>query len=87
VTEADILAEVVAPTKGGLSPETARSLLAMKFRREATQRIRWLLRKNNRGTITADERVLLEKYVGVGRFLDLVQAKARLSLRGAADTP
>ena len=87
VTEADILAEVVAPNKGGLSPEAARSFLAMKFGREAAQRVRQLLRKNNRGAITADERVLLEKYLRVGRFLDLVQAKARLSLRDAGDAP
>jgi hypothetical protein len=47
--------------------------------------MRLLLRKNNRGAITAGERVALERYLRVGRFLNLLQAKARLSLRGSSD--
>jgi hypothetical protein len=47
--------------------------------------MRRLVQKNNRGTITAGERVALEKYLRVGQFLDLVHAKARLSLRRPAD--
>jgi hypothetical protein len=85
VTEADILADVVAAEEGDLSPDAARSLLTLKFRKDATKHIRQLLQKNNRGTITAAERVTLEKYLRVGQFLDLLHAKARLSLKGAAD--
>jgi len=44
-------------------------------------RIRELLQKNSAGTITAAEKADLEKYMRVGQFLDLMQAKARLSLR------
>jgi hypothetical protein len=43
--------------------------------------MRGLLQKNNRGTITGEERVVLERYLRVGRFLDLLQAKARVSLQ------
>jgi hypothetical protein len=86
LTEADILAEVIAADKGGLSPDAARVVLALKFGKEATRQMRRLLQKNNRGTITAQERLLLERYLRVGRFLDLLRAKARVSLRDS-DTP
>lgn len=85
ITEADILAEVVAPRRGGLSAEAARSLLSLKFKPRTTQRIRRLLGKNNRGTITPEERLTLDKYLRVGLMLDLLQAKARLALRQSAE--
>lgn len=81
ITEADILEKVVSPHVAGLTPEAARSLLEFKFDAPTTKRIRQLLQKNNRGTISADERIDLEKYLRVGQFLDLVHAKARLSLQ------
>jgi hypothetical protein len=87
ITEADILEEIVAPDQSNLSPEAARSLLALRFTKQATQRIRRLLRKNNQGTITATERLTLERFLRVGQFLDLVQAKARLSLQRAGEAP
>jgi len=80
LTEADILAEIVAPDRPGLSPESARSILELRFSERATARIRELLDKNHRATITDDERSELEKYLRVGQFLDLMQAKARVSL-------
>ena len=85
ITDADILEEVVVPDMANLSPEAARSLLGFKFTKQATQRIRQLLRKNNQGTISATERVTLERFLRVGQLLDLVQAKARLSLQRAAE--
>jgi hypothetical protein len=81
VSEADILAKVVDPMKADLSAEAVRALLQLKFDQESTKRIRHLLRKNNRGAITAEERVTLEKYLRVGQLLDLLHAKARLSLQ------
>jgi hypothetical protein len=85
ISEADILAEVVGPTSADLSPETARSFLRFRFSDATVRRIQRLLQKNNRGTITARERALLEKYVRVGQFLDLLHAKAKLSLQRARD--
>ena len=86
ISEADILAEVVGPAKPGLSPEVARSMLDLKFDAAVTKRIRRLLQKNNRGTIAAPERIMLEKYLRVGQFLDLLHAKAKLSLQHAAES-
>jgi hypothetical protein len=51
LSEADILEEVIAPMMGDLTPESARSLLRLKFSAATTKRIRKLLRLNNRGDI------------------------------------
>jgi hypothetical protein len=84
LTEADILADVVAPEDPTLSQEFARAVLAVRFNDHATGRIRELLQKKNAGTITPAEESDLQKYLRVGQFLDLMQAKARLSLKSSA---
>ena len=81
ITEADILSQVIAPGQSGLSPESARSILELRFSDAAKDRIRDLMNRNNRGTITDAEVFELEKYLRVGMFLDLIQAKACVSLR------
>ena len=85
ISEADILIKVVDPKKADLSPEAARSFLGFRFDATTTKRIRQLLRKNNLGTISAAERLTLEKYLRVGQLLDLLHAKAKLSLQRAGD--
>jgi hypothetical protein len=84
LTEAEIFEEVIAPDQGGLSPEAARVLLRLGFKDSAKARISELLRQNNGGDLSAGDRAELEKYLQVGQFLDLLQAKARLSLRPVA---
>jgi hypothetical protein len=81
VTEADILNDVIAPDNPELTAEAAQALLRLHFSDSARARIRELLDANNRGEITADERSELDKYLRVGQLFDLLQAKARLSLR------
>jgi hypothetical protein len=81
ITEADILERIVVPGEGDMNPDAARAILAFKFDSGTTKQIRALLRKNNRGTITAPERLTLERFLRVGKFIDILQAKARLSLR------
>ena len=80
ITEADILTEVVSPDAGGLNAEAVRSILDLRFSDRAKHRMRELLDRNNKGTITPGEEAELDKYRRVGLFLDLMQAKARLSL-------
>lgn len=80
MTEADILSELVAPNQPGFSPELARAILELHFTKQAAKRIQTLLAKSNRGAISEAERSVLDKYLRVGQFLDLMQAKARLSL-------
>ena len=81
ISEADILTRVVASARPDLNPEAARSFLALKFDSATTKRIRQLLQKNNRGTISEAERLTLDKYLRVGQLLDLLHAKAKLSLQ------
>jgi hypothetical protein len=80
-TEAAILEKLMRPRRARLNAEVARSLLDFKFDRQTIRHIRQLLRKNNRGTISAAERLVLEKHLRVGQFLDLLHAKARVSLQ------
>lgn len=80
LTEDDLLQRIVSADGPRMSPDAARSLLRLKFPAKDTARIRQLLRKNNAGTIDADERLVLEKYLRVGQFLDLLHARARVVL-------
>lgn len=81
LSPADILTEVVDPDRPTLSPAVSRELLGLRFNEQATGRIRDLLQKNNAGTITPPEKLTLENYLRVGELLDLLQAKARHTLR------
>ena len=83
ITEADILGQIVSPDRAGLPPEFARSILGLKFDERALNRMKELADRNNRGTLTDDQRAEMQKYTRVGNFLDLMQAKARLSLKNA----
>ena len=80
LSEADILDELVEPGRSTLSARIAEELLSLNFSDSARETIRELLHKNNAGTITDMEKVTLENYLRVGEFLDLLQAKARVSL-------
>ena len=86
LSEADILSEVVEPNRPTLSPELAEELLSWHFNDAATNRMRDLLQKNNAGTITPPEKQTLDKYLRVGEFIDLMQAKARITLTKSGST-
>ena len=85
ITESDILADVLAADEGDLSPEAARSVLRWKFSSRSVKRINQLARRNQRGAITAAEREVLERYLRVASLVNLLQAKARLSLHAPKD--
>lgn len=87
VTEADILADAIAPDRADMPVEAARSVLDWKFSDSATQHMRKLLDRNNKGVLTPAEELELDRYRRVGLLLDLVQAKARVSLQRAKSTP
>jgi hypothetical protein len=86
VTEADILDQIVVSDEPGLRPDVARSILDLRFNAHAESRIKALLKKKNAGKITDVESAELDKYLRVGQFIDLFQAKARLSLRSAGSS-
>ena len=79
-TETEILEQVLEPNATGMSAEAAKALLGFRFNESAIARINELAEKNRQGTLTPDERVLLERYQRVGNFLNLIHAKARCAL-------
>jgi len=79
-TESEILEQVIEPDAVGMSPETAQALLRFRFNTAAVARMNELAEKNRQGTITPSERALLERYLRVGNFLNLIHAKARCAL-------
>jgi hypothetical protein len=86
IAEADILDQIVTSEEPGLRPEVARSILDLRFNSDGESRIKALLKKKNAGKITEGESAELDKYLRVGQFIDLLQAKARLSLRSGRST-
>ena len=86
MTEADILADIIAAGEGDLVPEVARAILRWKFSGRSVSQMNRLAQRNQGGTITAAEREALERYLRVGSLLNLLQAKAHLSLNSAADS-
>jgi hypothetical protein len=80
VTEAEILERVVMSDQPGMSPESARALLDLRFDSCAINRMQELAEKNRAGALTKDERQEMETYARVGNLLNIVQAKARLAL-------
>jgi hypothetical protein len=79
--EAAILMRVIQPNQDDLSPAAARALLKFDFPAEDRERMHELAVKNQAGKLTAAERQELEGYLRIGRLLDLLGAKARLSLK------
>jgi hypothetical protein len=67
-----------------LSPEAAREWLRLQLSESDTERVRELSRKASTGELTAPEERELENYLNVGRTLEFLKAKARLSLRDHA---
>jgi hypothetical protein len=71
---------VFSPDEGDFSAEAARALLNLRFSDQMKNRIRQLLAANNREEISDLEKGDLDKFFRVGQLLDLLQAKARISL-------
>ncbi|CAN5229367.1 hypothetical protein BH10PLA2_BH10PLA2_15590 [soil metagenome] len=79
-TESEILEQVIEPEMGGMPPEAAQALLQFRFNATAVARMNELAEKNRKGTIAPSERAVLERYLRVGNFLNLIYAKAHCSL-------
>lgn len=81
VTEAEILNDVLAPHEGSLDAAAARAILSFGFSEAAKEEISLLLDLQNRGEISDEQGSSLKNYLQVGQLIDLLQAKARLSLK------
>ena len=82
-SETAILSRVIKPDNGTWSRAAAESILKFDFPPADLKRMNSLASKARRGTLTASEEAQLDNYRGVGRLLELLQSKARLSLKRA----
>lgn len=60
-----------------MTPDAARALLELGFSKQAHQRMRKLLERNNKGTIDDAGLAQLDRYRRVGTLIDLLQAEAQ----------
>ena len=67
-----------------VSPESAEAILSIRFTPDDEERMRELMDRNNKGSISEEEMEEMEAYSRIGSFLAILQAKARLYL-GAPD--
>ena len=82
-SETEIWSRAIRPEMGDLSAEAARGLLRLRLSDEDVERVRTLSGKANAGALGPAEAQELDYYLNVGRALEFLKAKARLSLREA----
>jgi hypothetical protein len=87
LTATEILGEVLQPIEPTFAPQFAQAVLGLRLSDVAQERVRDFIQRNNAGTLSAAEKAVLENYLLVGQFLDLLQAKARLCLKNGAASP
>jgi len=80
-SEVAILSRVIRPDSGTWSKEAAESILDFDFPPADVRRMNALAAKARQGKLTAAEHAQLDNYRDVGRLLELLQSKARLSLK------
>src|SRR3954447_3288446 len=80
-SEAAIIARMIHPEKADLPSNAAQALLGIKIDQTDLDRMHQLAVKNQDDALTPAEKVELENYLRVSYFIDLMHAKARLSLK------
>ncbi|MHC1763401.1 MAG: hypothetical protein AB9869_03705 [Verrucomicrobiia bacterium] len=83
-TQTGILGRAINPDEATWSEAASRSILDIKLNGEDTRRRDVLADKAREGTLTPDEAAELDNYRHVGRILELMKAKAKISLRKSA---
>lgn len=84
---AEILARVINPEQGGMPAQAAREILDFKLPPRDRDRVNELAVKAREGALRSDERTELDEYERVTAMLELMQSKARLSLKQAGLSP
>ncbi len=82
ISEGAIFGRVLEPEEATLDVSAARAILELDFRQPDKDRMRALLAKAKKGTLTALEKVEIDNYERVGHMLSLMKSKARRSLKG-----
>ena len=79
--ELAIWERVFVPDPRHITPDQARYLLEVRFSKADLDRINELSAKADDGTLEAEEKVELERYVHVGHLLSILKAKIRGRLK------
>ena len=79
--EVAIWRRVIRPESAGWSRAGAEAILHLDFQEDDHERMLELLEKAKDGALSPDEAAELENYRHVGTTLELMQSRARLSLK------
>lgn len=79
--DAAILARLIRPDDDNLPREKAQALLHFRFGTNDIERLHDLVAKNCEDQLTPPEKKELESYLRVSALIDLMQAKARRTLK------
>jgi hypothetical protein len=79
----EILERAIDPQGGTWSPEMARAVLSIGLAPRDTARMNELAGKGNAGTLSANEESEVASYRFVGRFVEILKLRARVSLKRA----
>ena len=85
-SEAAILGRIVGPDQPTLNAAAARAFLTLDFTPADKEQMRQLSAKAREGTLTAEEQAAINNYERIGHFLNIVQLKARRSLKSGKMT-
>ena len=84
--EASILSRAIDPDSGTWAPNIAHGILSLALSAPDRERMNELAAKAREGSLGPDEQLEIESYRQACRLLDLMKAKARLSLKQAGET-
>jgi hypothetical protein len=84
-SEVSILNRILRPKVPTFSPEGAQDILTLDFDQADKDRMRELSAKARAGTLTAEEDSEAGKYELIGHLLNIMQSKARRSLKSRRD--
>lgn len=83
-TEAGILSRVIQPGAGGWDKAAASAILNFSFSADDRERMHVLLEKAKAEELDEGEQTELKSFQKAGRTLELIKARARISLQQAA---
>jgi len=83
-TEAGILSRLIQPGLGGWDRAAASAILSFSFSADDRERMLVLLEKTKAAELDEAEQTELQNFQKAGRTLELMKARARISLQQAA---
>ncbi len=78
-----ILSRALAPEAGTLSPDAANSILEIDLSEDDKSELQRLAASAQDGSLSETDNEALESYRHVGRIIEILKSKARISLKNA----